>query len=338
MTCGIVGFPQSEPSLLTLFVGGVDFLNHHTFVRSDLESKQERKVIWGITFGSSWIATLNILADIRCYPFFPCETEWLAGRTWPKKKKSLMEWVKEKLDHDGFYRWKRSNTDTNWASVKIGENKLNVFVWNETVKWKMLMLVPILASVSSSEYLVTLITRLIYFPSPYSCISTHTHLFSPLFLAPCTVPCPLQAIIDFVNNTKAGNSRHYYCCASQKSLSPTMNAKTQLVRYSVLFAINCCLVVSMESEFSKLKKVWASMTQSQSSKIPRWPNTIWESLPRMLTCHFSLKSEEHMNRLIGSNINQTFKVCTNFHNMEYKNTFFLLIVFSLLLTFIVVSR
>ena len=33
-----------------------------------------------------------------------------------------------------------------------------------------------------------------------------------------------------------------------------MNAKTQLVRYSVLFAINCCLVVSMESEFSKLKK------------------------------------------------------------------------------------
>ena len=168
MTCGIVGFPQSEPSILTLFVGGVDFLNHHTFVRSDLESKQERKVIWGITFGSSWIATLNILADFRCYPFFPCETEWLAGRTWPKKKKSLMEWVKEKLDHDGFYRWKRSNTDTNWASVKIGENKLNVFVWNETIEWMMLMLVPILASVSSSEYLVTLITRLIYFPSPYS--------------------------------------------------------------------------------------------------------------------------------------------------------------------------
>ena len=66
-------------------------------------------------------------------------------------------------------------------------------------------------------------------------------------------PRPLQAI-DFVNNTKAGNSRHYYCCASQKSLSPTMNAKTQLVRYSVLFAINCCLVVSMESEFSTLKK------------------------------------------------------------------------------------
>ena len=69
------------------------------------------------------------------------------------------------------------------------------------------------------------------------------------------------------------------------------------------------------------------MTQSQSSKIPRWPNIIWKSLPRMLTCHFSLKSEEHMNRLIGSNINQTFKVCTNFHKMEHKNTFFLMVVF-----------
>ena len=33
-----------------------------------------------------------------------------------------------------------------------------------------------------------------------------------------------------------------------------MNAKTQLVRYSVLFAINCCLVVSMENEFSQFKK------------------------------------------------------------------------------------
>merc|ERR1712213_93315 len=41
---------------------------------------------------------------------------------------------------------------------------------------------------------------------------------------------------------------------------------------------------------------------------------------------------------IGSNINQTFKVCTNFHKMEHKNTFFLIAVFSLLLTFIVVSR
>ena len=88
----------------------------------------------------------------------------------------------------------------------------------------------------------------------------------------------------------------------------------------------------MENEFSQLKKGLSkhdSEAEFQNPPLTKYYLEIPAQNADLSLLLEKPRTYEQMNW-------QQYK--PNFHKMEYKNTFFLIVVFSLLLTFIVVSR